>query len=36
MEGARDEAHGRVQLHMDLTCVSHSAENTSLYVFSLN
>ena len=24
MEGTRDEAHGRVQLHIDLTCVSRA------------
>jgi len=23
-EGARDETHGRVQLHIDLTCVSRA------------
>ena len=23
-EGTRDEAHGRVQLHIDLTCVSRA------------
>ena len=24
MEGTRDQTHGRVQLHVDLTCVRHS------------
>ena len=26
-EGTRDETHGRVQLHIDLTCVSRAARD---------
>jgi len=27
MEGTRDETHGRVQLHIDLTCVSRAHDS---------
>ena len=30
MEGTRDEAHDRVQLHIDLTCVSRLERSTLL------